>query len=194
MKVPSAVITLVFLMFLLPAKPAMSQEEAPEPKGAYLTFETGVSFGPIMVIDCYLDVHNIGVRIFSEYKRGIRDRWYYGISFDGMIPISDQFLPLSNNVSVTAYHRLTFVQEKLFLWKGLGLGSNFIFVEDDPLRVGPTLSLNLSMSWRFAPNAYFEFSPFLLLPTRLHIPLSFIAPHNAAMTIPFPSVGLKFLL
>jgi len=201
-KKPRIVSVILLLLLLLQVNTVFGQEETqievPVAKAEYFRFFTGFALGPIMTIRCKFDIYNIGMRIFGEYQRELSKNWFYGISFDGMIPATGNLVPLLKNVSVSAYFRWPIIRERLFLLPGLGLGCNFIFIEDEPLRLWPTTTVNISMLLQVSPNAFLEFSPLLIYPTRMNFPLGFRwfdpHPHNIAFAVSILSIGFKIKL
>lgn len=193
---------LIFLMLLLPTQTALPQSDSPTDakpqRREYVRFMTGVAMGPIMTYRCVPDVHNVGIRIFGEYNRFFENRWLLGASLDGMIPATGRLMPLLKNISLTAHRRVQISESNLYFLTGVGIGGNVIFLENEPIRVGPTVSFNFSMLWRVSPNAFLEFSPLLFLPTRVNAPLSDMFthyhPHSFAFTFGFPSIGIKVAL
>jgi len=192
MKKLSILLPLFTILILLQSKTALGQNEAPlQQKEHSFRFMTGISRGFVREDLEYLD---FGVLIFGEYKREIGKNWFYGISFDGMIPFVANVPSRIKNLSVNAYYRLPLVGDRLFLMKGFGLGSNFIFRNDEHLRVGPALNASISMSWRVRQRIYLEFSPFILIPGRLNFPVPDVLPQNLAITLQWSIAGVRIPL
>jgi len=191
MKHPSAIVLLLFLLLVLPGKTVSGQEDAPLIKGSYFKITSGITLGPVTMEPF---IENIGIRIVGEYKREFGENWLYGVSLEGMIPVAGFLLPVVKNASFTAYFRWPLIKDRLFLLPGVGLGGNLLIEEGVSLRAVPTVSANLSMLWQVSHNAFVEFSPLLIYPSRLNFPINFISPGGGTFIIPIASVGLKFSL
>ena len=200
-KTSSAIRPLLLLLGLLMLSYQVAgQEENPaEPLGSkaqYIRFKSGISIGPFMTIEESFFFYNYGIYMFAEFQRTIHRNWLYGLSIDGMLPATGNLLPLVKNVSVSIYHRLPIIRDRLFVLPGLGVGSNIIFVEDDRPRMGPTVNVNLSMLWQVSPGMFLEFSPLLIYPTRANIPVSYALyeahPNSMAFTISAFTIGITF--
>ena len=192
MKNPSVISTIFLLLMLPPLFAVAGQVE--NPKDAEVNKPYYIRIVPSLIAffyhDRYSDFHSMGIRILGEYKQEFRHNWFYGIGFEGFVPATGYLTPLVKNLSISVNYRLPLVGDRLFLTKGLGLGSNFIFIENDPLKVRPSLNVSLYALWRISPTLYLEFSPFfIVLPTRHTMPFPGAA--DRLISIPGLSLGLQ---
>jgi len=193
MKSLSTILPLLTILLLLPSKTVVGQEEVQRPTNEYLKILSGITFGPWDFFDNTMEMQNIGFRIGGEYKREFGKNWLYGVSLEGLIPLV--LFPQAMNVSFSVYYRLPLVRDRFFLLPGVGLGGNFVLEGDEiPIRVVPTISGNLSLLWRVSPATFIEFSPLLVAPTRLNIPIPTVVEGEARFKISLLTVGIMLRL
>ncbi|MCU4165271.1 hypothetical protein [Carboxylicivirga caseinilyticus] len=150
-----------------------SQDEQSEIKDDYLTIQSG------LIIDGY---NSLGVRTFFEYQKKIKNKWYYGLSYEhsrhlGFF-INDQLNELNSNLSqlsLNGYYKLSVANEKLFWLAGVGLGAlhnNWDNHDSFGISVNASFTLNIKLSKRL----YLETSPLIIL---LPVNRVYYSPMNA---------------
>ncbi|MDN4165581.1 hypothetical protein QWY31_08715 [Cytophagales bacterium LB-30] len=149
----------LLLSFLHGFALAQSVEE-PNPKPDYLAFQTG------FMADRY---NSLGVRIFFEYQKGIKNNWQYGITYEqsrhlGLL-VTDQINELPSNLSqlsFNTYYDLHLIKDRLFWTVGLGIGATHVYW-DDKNHLGLSINASMTLNIRMGKRLYLQSSPLLVL-------------------------------
>ena len=152
---------LLFLALCLLSFKGFSQSiEKTDTRSDYLAFQTG------FMADRY---NSLGVRIFFEYQKDLKNNWQYGIAYEQSrhlgILLTDKLNELPSNLSqlsLNGYYHLNLIKNRLFWTAGLGLGITHVYW-DDRNYFGANLNASLTLNVRISKRIYLQSSPLIVL-------------------------------
>lgn len=106
---------------------------------------------------------SVGFRLFLECQKEIVRNWYYGYSYEGMVPLNiKEFKPLTHFVSLSIYYKINLYKDRISFVPGIGLGAVHHYGNYNEFGLAANASLILSI--RVLKNIYLELPPLILTP------------------------------
>lgn len=164
-------------------------------KQDFLSIQTG------QIIDKY---NSTGIRLFFEYKKDMKGRWQYGISFEtsrhnrvsGM-EYADNLPTNLNLLNFNYYFKLNPRSNRMIWALGIGFGGVHVFWNEnkDSDRFGLNLNASFTASIKLSEKMYIECSPSIaLLPNRIYFSSMNVESFNNFYAFTFFPFGFKFKL
>lgn len=150
---------LLFLLALISANKSLGQEIIKQPKPAYLSVQSGVTFSTL---------NSIGTRLFFEYQKDLKGNWQYGIAYDNSrflfrAATDTRTVKLNlSSMSGNVYYKINAFKDRLFWTAGMGVGVMHVFWDEND-KVGPSANASLTLNVRVSKRIYIETSPLIIL-------------------------------